>query len=255
MGNVPVAPSGALLESPGSSASSKSDPATVNTTKQITSGGLVPASSPYDTHFPHEGDLPLITTHHHHHHLLPSSTNSSGFTNTPVTSSVGTPATTGTPKPMLLQRTSLASSQFAPSPTPSKKKSITGTLGRIFKRGGKDQPQMGLSQTPVIHHQQRMASTSPSLGIAYNPQAAAQMQQKHLLQQQQQQHLQFLRHKEMQQQHLYQLAQRQQHQQQMHQQGEKLTPYGMCALIKRLLSRYSSRRACTTVIFSKFSAF
>ncbi|KAM7541524.1 hypothetical protein Aperf_G00000027641 [Anoplocephala perfoliata] len=217
--NVPAAPSGALLESPSSSASSKSDPATVNTTKQMPSGGLVPASSPYNTHFPHEGDLPLITTHHHHHQLLPPSTNSSGFTNIPITTSIGTPGMTGAPKPMLLQRADLTS-QFAPSPTPSKKKSITGTLGRIFKRGGKDHPQIGLPQSPVIHHQQRMASTSPSLGIAYNPQAAAQMQQKHLLQQQQQQHLQFLRHKEMQQKHLYQLAQRQQQQQQMQQ-----TPY------------------------------
>lgn len=204
MGNVPVATSGALLESPGSSASSKSDPnaaANAATAKQINQGGLVPASSPYNTHFPHEGDVPMMTTHHHHlHQQYPGSTQ-------PVSTTVG--GMPGTPKPMLLQRAGgPVSSQFAPSPTPSKKKSITGTLGRIFKRGGgKDQPQIGLPQSPVIHHQQRLASTSPSLGIAYNPQAAAQIQQKQMLQQQ---HLQFLRHKEMQQQHLYQLAQRQQ---------------------------------------------
>ncbi|VDO05419.1 unnamed protein product [Rodentolepis nana] len=212
MGNVPVATSGALLESPGSSASSKSDPASV--TKQINQGGLVPASSPYNTHFPHEGDVPLMNTHHHHHphQHYPTSTT------TPSTTTMGIP---GTPKPMYLQRVGPGSSQFAPSPTPTKKKSITGTLGRIFKRGGKDQPQIGLPQSPVFHRQQRLASTSPSLGIAYNSQAAAQMQQKQLLQHQQQQHLQFLRHKEMQQQHLYQLAQRQQQQQQQLQQQGK----------------------------------
>ncbi|VUZ45569.1 unnamed protein product [Hymenolepis diminuta] len=208
MGNVPVATSGALLESPGSSASSKSDPAAAASAvaaKQMNQEGLVPASSPYNTHFPHEGDVPLMTTHHHPHQQYMTSSN------TPPTSSMGIP---GTPKQMILQRAGPGSSQFAPSPTPSKKKSITGTLGRIFKRSGKDQPQIGLPQSPVIHRQQRLASTSPSLSIAYNPQAAAQMQQKQLLQQQQQQHLQFLRHKEMQQQHLYQLAQRQQQQMQ-----------------------------------------
>ncbi|VDM34310.1 unnamed protein product [Hydatigera taeniaeformis] len=216
MGNVPVATSGALLESPGSSASSKSDPTVANTPKQLAPGGLVPASSPYNTHFPHEGDVPLISTHLHHQ-LLPTST---AFST--ITSTTTMPSTLGGGKPMMLQRVGQAASQFAPSPTPSKKKSITGTLGRIFKRSGKDQPQIGLPQSPIIHHQQRLTSTSPSLGIAYNPQAAAQLQQKQLLQQQQQQHLQFLRHKEMQQQHLYQLAQQRQQQQQ---QGEKQTPY------------------------------
>nr|CDS15415.1 liprin alpha 2 [Echinococcus granulosus] len=215
MGNVPVATSGALLESPGSSASSKSDPTVANAPKQLALGGLVPASSPYNTHFPHEGDVPLIGTHFHHQ-LLPTSVALSTITTTTAA------ATLGAAKPMLLQRVGAAASQFSPSPTPSKKKSITGTLGRIFKRGGKDQPQIGLPQSPIIHHQQRFASTSPSLGITYNPQATAQIQQKQLLQQQQQQHLQFLRHKEMQQQHLYQLAQQRQQQQQ---QGGKLTPY------------------------------
>lgn len=216
IGNVPVATSGALLESPGSSASSKSDPTVTNAPKQLAPGGLVPASSPYNTHFPHEGDVPLISTHLHHQ-LLPTSATLSTITSTTTTASGP-----GAAKPMMLQRVGLAASQFAPSPTPSKKKSITGTLGRIFKRGGKDQPQIGLPQSPIIHHQQRLTSTSPSLGITYNPQAAAQIQQKQLLQQQQQQHLQFLRHKEMQQQHLYQLAQQRQQQQQ----GDKQTPYG-----------------------------
>ncbi|VDD80207.1 unnamed protein product, partial [Mesocestoides corti] len=208
VGGVPVAASGALLESPGSSSSSKSDHLAANSQQQQQQqqqqlacsggGGLVPASSPYNTHFPHDGDVPLIATHHHHQHPYSNAAHS---------------------KPLMLHRVGPAASHLAPSPTPSKKKSITGTLGRIFKRGGKDQPQIGLPLSPVISHQQRLNSTSPSLGIAYNPQAAVQLQQKQLLQQQQ--HLQFLRHKEMQQQHLYQLAQ--QRQQQL---GEKQTPYG-----------------------------
>uniref|UniRef100_A0A5K3ELW8 Liprin-alpha-2 n=1 Tax=Mesocestoides corti TaxID=53468 RepID=A0A5K3ELW8_MESCO len=207
VGGVPVAASGALLESPGSSSSSKSDHLAANSQQQQQQqqqqlacsggGGLVPASSPYNTHFPHDGDVPLIATHHHHQHPYSNAAHS---------------------KPLMLHRVGPAASHLAPSPTPSKKKSITGTLGRIFKRGGKDQPQIGLPLSPVISHQQRLNSTSPSLGIAYNPQAAVQLQQKQLLQQQQ--HLQFLRHKEMQQQHLYQLAQ--QRQQQL---GEKQTPY------------------------------
>lgn len=212
MGSVPVPTSGSLLESPGSSTSSKSDPAATNVAKQLSSGGLVPASSPYNTHFPHEGDVPLITSHYHHHQqLIPNSTTAASATHLAT-------------KPMLLQRVGPSTSQFAPSPTPSKKKSITGTLGRIFKRGVKDQPQIGLPQSPIIHHQQRIASSSPSLGIAFNPQAAVHVQQKQLLQQQhqQQQHLQFLRHKEMQQQHLYQLTQQRQQQPR----GEKNTPYG-----------------------------
>lgn len=245
MGNVPIAASGALLESPSSSASPKSDSA----------GGFgvpmrqpMPVNQPYaqqlgasySTHFPREGEvLTNLPYEHPHNHAGPKHR----FPMQQLPPTLGKPMTMHQPPypmgPNTLAR--LRAVSLTPSPTPSKKKSkmLTGTFGRIFKRGGasssaaSSDAQGSLPKSPL-------GSASPSLGIAYNQSGTmkadldSQYQRHQKLQQQQ--HMQFLRHKEMQQQHLYQLAQQQQHTQQPYQSDQHISYGNCCSFYQKLCS-------------------
>lgn len=228
--------------------------------------------SPYNAHFPHEGEVltSLPHEHPHHHYQHPASMKGrlaqAGQSLPPFTRPFSPQRIPPQyqlqhlPSPhyqqqhhLLLPAESNAvarmrASSLTPSPTPSKKKSrmLTGTLGRIFKRGssssssgGSGSPLPGgtLPKFSVGSLQFGVSgSSSPSLGIPYTPPpppplptagsstGAAELDanfQRHC-QKLQQQQAQFLRHKEMHQQHLHQLSQQQQQQQQ-----QQRVPYGV----------------------------
>uniref|UniRef100_A0A0V0J9H3 SAM domain-containing protein n=1 Tax=Schistocephalus solidus TaxID=70667 RepID=A0A0V0J9H3_SCHSO len=226
--------------------------------------------SPYNAHFPHEGEVltSLPHEHPHHHYQHPASMKGrlaqAGQSLPPFTRPFSPQRIPPQyqlqhlPSPhyqqqhhLLLPAESNAvarmrASSLTPSPTPSKKKSrmLTGTLGRIFKRGSSSSSSSGGSGSPLpggtlpkfsVGSLQFgvSGSSSPSLGIPYTPPpplptagsstGAAELDanfQRHC-QKLQQQQAQFLRHKEMHQQHLHQLSQQQQQQQQQR------VPYGV----------------------------
>ncbi|BHF58634.1 Liprin-alpha-1 [Sparganum proliferum] len=225
--------------------------------------------SPYNAHFPHEGEVLTNVPYEHPHHHYPQPASLKGrlaqagqhlppFTRPFSPQRIPPqyqlqhlpPAHYQQQQHLLLPAESNAvarmrAASLTPSPTPSKKKSrmLTGTLGRIFKRGssgsssfssgggGSTSPLPGAGGTLPKYSTGSLqfgvgSSSSPSLGIPYTPPPPSSLPtvgattsntgaadldanfQRHC-QKLQQQQAQFLRHKEMHQQHLHQLSQQQ----------------------------------------------